>query len=103
MTDDLPLLPPPHDPAVYGYTSADMRAYGQACASAAVARERERAAKVCEAEQDYKEEARAIVAASRALKDNNITSSISRLQHESAVRLMNNALAKSAAAIRKGE
>ena len=32
-----------------GYTADQMRAYGQACADAAVAQERERCAKLCEA------------------------------------------------------
>lgn len=60
----------------------------------------ERAARVCEDARDLKEEARAILAASTALKDGNVKNMLGRLRHESMVRLMNDALSQSAAAIR---
>ena len=47
MTDDLPPLPEPAYEAYY-YTADQMRAYGDARAAAAVARERERCAKACD-------------------------------------------------------
>lgn len=43
---ELPPLPKPNDPPVFGYTSADMRAYAKLAFAAGAAAEREACAKV---------------------------------------------------------
>ena len=75
--------------------------FDQAAVTYLLAKEREACAQLVEARQDFKEEARAILAAAKALDDGDEDSTLRRLRHESMVRLMNNALAFAAADIRK--
>ena len=90
------ILPQANDPGEVNLTSLL-----RAVEAAAMATEREECAKLCESRQDYKEEARAILAASAALNDGDGDETLRRLRHESMVRFMNNALAFAAADIRK--
>ena len=60
----------------------------------------EEAAVLCESAQDHREKDRALLAASKALNEGNKGDILSRLRHESLVRLMNGTCARNAAAIR---
>ena len=84
----------------YGFTRDHMIAYAQAYGDARAAAERERCAKVCESFIDGREQARATLAAAKALNEGTEREMIDRLSHESTVHLFNRTLERCAAAIR---